>query len=161
MNRIQSFQIWNCASNTLMEIVKLQNWNFFPFRNLQPNLKIENFYKKGLFRFRSLYNSHMTSSSFSSLREPPNNEGSDSNSSTTSISEGSSAFALESGGSKKGGKNAANNPLISDTEKCRVCEEPAARHIHYGATTCFSCRAFFRRSIQVRKKLKFPPWDIS
>jgi len=95
--------------------------------------------------------SHMTSSSFSSLREPPNNEGSDSNSSATSISEGSSAFGLESGGSKKGGKNAANNPLISDTEKCRVCEEPAARHIHYGATTCFSCRAFFRRSIQVWK----------
>ena len=40
------------------------------------------------------------------------------------------------------------NPLISDTEKCGVCGEPAAKHVHYGATTCFSCRAFFRRSIQ-------------
>ena len=41
-----------------------------------------------------------------------------------------------------------NNPLISDTEKCIVCGAAAARHVHYGATTCFSCRAFFRRSIQ-------------
>ena len=40
------------------------------------------------------------------------------------------------------------NPLISPTEKCKVCHEPAAKHIHYGAVTCFSCRAFFRRSIQ-------------
>jgi len=40
------------------------------------------------------------------------------------------------------------NPLISPTEKCKVCREPAAKHIHYGAVTCFSCRAFFRRSIQ-------------
>ncbi len=40
------------------------------------------------------------------------------------------------------------NPLISPTEKCKVCYEPAAKHIHYGAVTCFSCRAFFRRSIQ-------------
>lgn len=40
------------------------------------------------------------------------------------------------------------NPLISSTEKCKVCLEPAAIHIHYGAVTCFSCRAFFRRSIQ-------------
>lgn len=40
------------------------------------------------------------------------------------------------------------NPLISDTEKCGVCGEAAAKHVHYGATTCFSCRAFFRRSIQ-------------
>ena len=42
----------------------------------------------------------------------------------------------------------AANPLISSTEKCKVCKEPAAKHIHYGSVTCFSCRAFFRRSIQ-------------
>lgn len=48
-------------------------------------------------------------------------------------------------GSKDSGKP---NPLISATEKCKVCFEPAAKHIHYGAVTCFSCRAFFRRSIQ-------------
>nr|AID52839.1 nuclear receptor [Tigriopus japonicus] len=47
-----------------------------------------------------------------------------------------------------GKKCKKENPLISDTEKCRVCGEPAARHVHYGSVTCFSCRAFFRRSIQ-------------
>ena len=41
-----------------------------------------------------------------------------------------------------------HNPLISVTEKCRICGEAAAKHVHYGAMTCFSCRAFFRRSIQ-------------
>jgi len=38
--------------------------------------------------------------------------------------------------------------LLSPTDKCKVCMEPAAKHVHYGAMTCFSCRAFFRRSIQ-------------
>lgn len=38
--------------------------------------------------------------------------------------------------------------LLSPTDKCKVCTEPAAKHVHYGAMTCFSCRAFFRRSIQ-------------
>ena len=47
---------------------------------------------------------------------------------------------------RKGKKK--DNPLISATEKCKVCLEPAAKHIHYGSVTCFSCRAFFRRSIQ-------------
>jgi hypothetical protein len=56
-------------------------------------------------------------------------------------------------GKKQSRKNSKEtgkpNPLISTTEKCKVCLEPAAKHIHYGAVTCFSCRAFFRRSIQV------------
>ena len=54
---------------------------------------------------------------------------------------------------KKDSSGAASskpNNLISATEKCRVCREPAAKHVHYGANTCFSCRAFFRRSIQNR-----------
>jgi len=38
--------------------------------------------------------------------------------------------------------------LLSPVDKCKVCNEPAAKHVHYGAMTCFSCRAFFRRSIQ-------------
>merc|ERR1719422_1723357 len=51
------------------------------------------------------------------------------------------------------GSNARLKPhaqvhLLSPTDKCKVCNEPAAKHVHYGAMTCFSCRAFFRRSIQ-------------
>jgi hypothetical protein len=42
---------------------------------------------------------------------------------------------------RKGGRDSGKpNPLISQTEKCKVCLEPAAKHIHYGAVTCFSCR---------------------
>ncbi len=37
---------------------------------------------------------------------------------------------------------------VATTEKCRICAEPAAKHMHYGAITCFSCKAFFRRAIQ-------------
>jgi len=44
----------------------------------------------------------------------------------------------------------AQAKLLSPTEKCKICNEQAAKHIHYGAMTCFSCRAFFRRSIQNR-----------
>ena len=46
----------------------------------------------------------------------------------------------------------SNNSLISRSEVCKVCEAPAARHYHYGATTCFSCRAFFRRSVRVMQE---------
>jgi len=42
----------------------------------------------------------------------------------------------------------AQAKLLSPTEKCKICHEQAAKHVHYGAMTCFSCRAFFRRSIQ-------------
>jgi len=42
----------------------------------------------------------------------------------------------------------AQSKLLSPTEKCKICNEQAAKHVHYGAMTCFSCRAFFRRSIQ-------------
>ena len=28
---------------------------------------------------------------------------------------------------------------------CQICDSPANHHSHYGATTCYSCRAFFRR----------------
>jgi len=42
----------------------------------------------------------------------------------------------------------AQHKLLSSVDKCKICKEPAAKHIHYGAVSCFSCRAFFRRSIQ-------------
>eukprot|EP00091_Calanus_sinicus_P018813 TRINITY_DN4422_c0_g1_i3.p1 TRINITY_DN4422_c0_g1~~TRINITY_DN4422_c0_g1_i3.p1 ORF type:complete len:118 (-),score=16.54 TRINITY_DN4422_c0_g1_i3:13-366(-) len=45
--------------------------------------------------------------------------------------------------------------LLSPTNKCKICLEPAARHVHYGAMTCFSCRAFFRRSLQSNTSAKY------
>merc|ERR1712088_482473 len=33
------------------------------------------------------------------------------------------------------------------SRKCSVCSGPAASHVHYGAVSCYSCRAFFRRGI--------------
>eukprot|EP00090_Calanus_glacialis_P004250 TRINITY_DN13143_c0_g1_i4.p1 TRINITY_DN13143_c0_g1~~TRINITY_DN13143_c0_g1_i4.p1 ORF type:complete len:383 (-),score=55.95 TRINITY_DN13143_c0_g1_i4:886-1932(-) len=33
------------------------------------------------------------------------------------------------------------------TEKCLVCTAPAPIHCHYGAVSCYPCRAFFRRGI--------------
>eukprot|EP00092_Neocalanus_flemingeri_P045881 GFUD01051470.1.p1 GENE.GFUD01051470.1~~GFUD01051470.1.p1 ORF type:complete len:682 (-),score=136.96 GFUD01051470.1:677-2722(-) len=45
--------------------------------------------------------------------------------------------------------------LLSATDKCKICAEPAARHTHYGARTCFSCRAFFRRSLQNKTAAKY------
>jgi len=55
---------------------------------------------------------------------------------------------LEGGDSQAPLKPHAQAHLLSPTDKCKVCNEPAAKHVHYGAMTCFSCRAFFRRSIQ-------------
>ena len=34
----------------------------------------------------------------------------------------------------------AQAKLLSATEKCKICGDQAARHIHYGAMSCFSCR---------------------
>ncbi len=31
--------------------------------------------------------------------------------------------------------------------KCRVCGDVANDHVHYGGVSCYSCRAFFRRSV--------------
>jgi Zinc finger, C4 type (two domains) len=33
---------------------------------------------------------------------------------------------------------------------CPICGNEAGRHVHYGGRACTSCRAFFRRSVQVR-----------
>ena len=30
---------------------------------------------------------------------------------------------------------------------CQICRDRAPEHIHYGSVSCFSCRAFFRRSV--------------
>ena len=34
---------------------------------------------------------------------------------------------------------------------CQVCGDVANDHIHYGAKCCYSCRAFFRRSVSAGK----------
>lgn len=78
-------------------------------------------------------------------------DSSNSSASGPTMATGALVPSSSSGGSSKRNKDSTavnNNPLISETEKCKVCGEAAAKHVHYGATTCFSCRAFFRRSIQ-------------
>jgi len=42
-------------------------------------------------------------------------------------------------------KSSAKIRKLSKT--CSVCAGPAASHSHYGAISCYSCRAFFRRGI--------------
>jgi hypothetical protein len=45
-------------------------------------------------------------------------------------------------GREEGGKDGGAGMLKSE---CSVCGSPAAAHLHYGAISCYSCRAFFRR----------------
>ena len=48
----------------------------------------------------------------------------------------------------KGSENSSRNPSMSEGENCGICGATAGKHVHYGAVTCYSCRAFFRRSVQ-------------
>eukprot|EP00095_Tigriopus_kingsejongensis_P003901 snap_masked-scaffold296_size217904-processed-gene-1.3 protein:Tk03901 transcript:snap_masked-scaffold296_size217904-processed-gene-1.3-mRNA-1 annotation:"retinoid x" len=52
--------------------------------------------------------------------------------------------------SVKRGRPKKLNPTgpVDYPEVCRICQEPATRHLHYGSIVCFSCKAFFRRAIQ-------------
>ena len=43
-------------------------------------------------------------------------------------------------------------------EACQVCGDAAATHSHYGAIICFSCRAFFRRSVVERRAYQCVRW---
>jgi len=36
---------------------------------------------------------------------------------------------------------------IPKTVPCHICGDLAAEHLHYGGTACYSCRAFFRRTV--------------
>lgn len=38
--------------------------------------------------------------------------------------------------------------------KCKICDSPADHVKHFGATACYSCRAFFQRTIKNRKEYK-------
>ena len=35
----------------------------------------------------------------------------------------------------------------SGIKRCPICGDKASTHVHYGGTSCHSCRAFFRRSV--------------
>jgi len=35
--------------------------------------------------------------------------------------------------------------------KCSICSAPSTDHLHYGAVSCYSCRAFFRRGLPKKK----------
>ena len=49
----------------------------------------------------------------------------------------------ETGGTKEKEKGKEKDENLSSS--CSVCGSPAAAHLHYGAVSCYSCRAFFRR----------------
>ena len=50
----------------------------------------------------------------------------------------------ESAGGAGGGRS-KEKEKESLSSACSVCGSPAAAHLHYGAVSCYSCRAFFRR----------------
>ena len=56
----------------------------------------------------------------------------------------------ESAGRGGGGVGGGGGGRLKEKEEslssaCSVCGSPAAAHLHYGAVSCYSCRAFFRR----------------
>ena len=44
---------------------------------------------------------------------------------------------------RTGGRSKEKEETLASS--CSVCGSPAAAHLHYGAVSCYSCRAFFRR----------------
>ena len=56
---------------------------------------------------------------------------------------------------KSSRKRQKKSPKKTLTETCQVCGDKASKQQHYGskAIVCFSCRAFFRRCVQKKKKL--------
>lgn len=42
---------------------------------------------------------------------------------------------------------------ILKTASCTVCGDQAAEHLHYGGIACYSCRAFFRRTVNSNRPI--------
>ena len=55
----------------------------------------------------------------------------------------SQCSSSKAGGEEKVEKKGEKEESL--TSACSVCGSPAAAHLHYGAVSCYSCRAFFRR----------------
>jgi hypothetical protein len=53
---------------------------------------------------------------------------------------------------KKTKLSSSNKKDVEFTEECRVCGNAASTHLNYGAITCNSCRAFFRRGRPKNKR---------
>ena len=54
---------------------------------------------------------------------------------------------------RKQSKDVETDDGDNDTAVCSVCGDKASkyRYSHYGTTSCFSCRAFFRRTVKKSK----------
>jgi len=48
-----------------------------------------------------------------------------------------------------------DNSVVALSSQCSVCSAPAADHLHYGAISCYSCRAFFRRGVPKQQRCIF------
>ena len=62
--------------------------------------------------------------------------------------------AISSSDSEEESAVALDKANLHDTKDCcKVCAEPAGQHVYYGAKSCQSCRAFFRRSVEAFTRL--------
>jgi len=126
----------------------------FPMASITPTIREDEEYDSSISgAVGGIMQNHHHHSEYHSENSGMNYQISDSSNSNSGPLTMATAGALVPSSSNSRNKNSTtsavnNNPLISETEKCNVCGEAAAKHVHYGATTCFSCRAFFRRSIQ-------------
>lgn len=61
------------------------------------------------------------------------------------------AFQSNHGKTKRRRHVSGQDP-ISESNICQVCGEMAGRHNYYGGRSCQSCRAFFRRTVEIFAK---------
>ena len=49
-------------------------------------------------------------------------------------------------------KATSSEPSRNEFRLCKICGDRASHHVHYGGRSCHSCRAFFRRSVEVKAR---------